>query len=307
MLDRYVNTLQGMVRDRSEKLLNPADLISYINRARREIAMRTQCVRILTPISGPLMQIRVVEPGSGYANPTVIISPPDFPSGRATNPAGAQATATAIVIGGGIQGVTLQYGGDGYFQPTLAVTDPTGSGVVLEATTNPINTTTQQQEEYRFSDVDLSQFPGVGEIFVVHGVSIIYANYRYSLPIYDFTTYQARIRNYPTQYSYVPVIGSQYGQGANGSFFLYPIASQTFQQEWDCFCLPIDLVDDAQAEAIPMPWQDAVPLGAAVYAYDELQSFNNARYYQEKFDTYVRRYSSYARAGRRISPYGGRW
>jgi hypothetical protein len=264
-------------------------------------------VRVLTPISGPITQIQVTAFGSGYTNPTVVISAPDFPSGRATNPAGAQATGTAIVVGGQIASISISYGGDGYFQPTVTITDPTGTGATATASTSPINTTTLQQEEYLFKDVNLSMFPGVGEIFAVKSVSIIYSNLRFSLPCYDFSTYQARIRQYPTQYQWVPAVFGQYGQGTSGSLFMYPLPSQTFQLEMDCFCLPADLDDDDQPEILPMPWQDAVPFYAAHLAYLELQNLNSARYYFELYETMAHKYSAYARPGRAVNPNGGRW
>ena len=304
MLFTYLKTLQGFIRDRSQRQVNPEDLTSYINRARREIAMRSQCIRILTPISGSVIRIKVMSPGSGYVNPTVVVSPPDFPSGRSITPAGTQATATAIVIGGKIASVAISDGGDGYFQPIVSITDPLGSGATFSATTNPISVTNSQQEEYLFSDVDLSAFPGVGEIFAVKSVSLIYANYRYSLPCYDFSTYQAKIRNFPTQYQYVPTVFGQYGWGAAGSLFMYPLPSQTFQMEWDMFCLPADMADDGQYEPIPKPWQDAVPYFAAHLTYLELQNFNAAKFYLDLYDNMVHRYSAYARPGRATNPYG---
>jgi len=305
VLFKYLQDLQGFVRDRGQKILNPTDLISYINRTRREIAERTQCIRVLTPVSGPITEIQVTNPGSNYSNrPTVTISPPDQPNGALPNPGGMQATATAVVVGGKIAGISLTNGGDGYFQPTVTITDTTGTGATATAITSPINVTSLQQEVYPFSKAALGNSPGVSSVFAVKSVSIIYANYRYSLPCYPFTVYQAMIRQYPTQYLYVPVVMGQYGQGANGSLYMYPIPSAAYQMEWDCFCLPVDLQTDQDYEAIPQPWQDAVAIGAAVYAYEELQNWNSARYYQDKFDNYVHRYSAYARPGRMINPYG---
>ena len=304
MLSKYLQDLQGFVRDRGQKVLNPTDLIGYINRTRREIAERTQCVRVLTPVSGPITQIQVTAAGIGYTAPTVTITPPDQPSGTLPTPAGAQATATAQQIGGHISNISVVNGGSGYFQPQVTINDPTGTGATATAITSPINVTAYQQEVYPFSQAALGGIPGVDHVFAVKSVSIIFAQYRYSLPCYSFSTYQAQIRNYAQSFLYVPTICAQYGQGANGSLYLYPIASQPYQLEFDCFCVPSDLKTDQDYEAIPSPWTDAVAMGAAVYAYEEMQAFNNARYWYEKFETYVHKYSQYARPGRIINPYG---
>lgn len=307
VLSDYLKTTQGFIRDRAQKNVNPDDLIHYVNRARREIALRTQCIRILTPISGQISSIQVTNAGSGYsANPTISITSPDSPGGMKVNPAGAQAVASAQVIGGKIAGISVSYGGDGYFQPQVTITDTTGTGATAVATVTPISVTQGSQEVYLFKDVPLFMFPGVGEIFNVHSVSFIFANYRYSLPCYPFSIYQAMIRQYPRQYTYVPSMAAQFGQGSNGSLYFYPIPSTFYQFELDAFCLPQELIDDGTFEAIAKPWDDAVAIGATVYAFEEMQSLNNARYYQEKFDAYVHKYSAWTRGGRATNLYG-RW
>ncbi len=123
--------------------------------------------------------------------------------------------------------------------------------------------------------------------------------------MYAFSVYQANIRNYPVLYQYVPAFASQYGQGASGSFYVYPLPSQTYQMEFDCFCLPTDmLLDNSIPEPIPQPWTDAVPYMAAQLAYLELQNWNAARFYGEEFDKRTLGYSTQARPGRAVNPYG---
>ena len=300
----YMKELQRILHDQKQQFISPNDLKNYINRARREVAMRGQCIRVLTPISGSINGAVVTNGGTGYTAPVVTISAPDFPNGAPPLPNGAQATASAQIIGGVITSIQINYGGSGYFQPTITITDPTGTGATATLTTTNGNYLSQGQEVYPFSGVDLSMFPGVGKIYSVRSVSIVYSNYRYSLPVYAFSTYQARIRNYPNQYSWVPTIGSQFGRGTNGSFYLYPIASQIYQMEWDCSCLPQDLETDQSVEAIPEPWTDIVPFFGAYLAMTELQAFNNARYFKNEFDEFMKRYGGYVLPGRMTNPYG---
>jgi hypothetical protein len=306
VLSDYLKTVQGFIRDRGERYMALDDLIGYVNRARREVAERTQCLRVLTSISGSVFTIEVDTPGSGYTSPTVTISDPDFPNHAAPYPSGLQATATAVVVGGQIASINVSEGGAGYFQPRVTITDPTGTGATATATVSPISVTVGNQEVYPFSAAPLLEFAGVDSIMVVHSVSFIYANYRYSLPCYPFSVYQAMVRQYPNQYLYVPTVCAQFGQGTSGSIYMYPIPSTVYQMEWDCFCLPSDLVDDGSYEAIPQPWQDAVPYFATHLAYLELQNLNSAKFYLELYDNMVRRYSAYARPGRITNPYG-RW
>ena len=306
-LNTHMKMVQRFLRDANQELMNPDTLRTYINEARREVAMRSQCIRVLPPISGAVTDVAVTAPGSGYTAPVVTISAPDSPSGQQPFPGGAQATAGITQIAGQIIAINIIYGGSGYFQPTVTITDPTGTGAAATATTTLNNSLVANQEVYPFSGIDLSQFPGVDSVYYVRSVSIIYANYRYSLPIYSFSTYQAQIRQYSAgSYTYVPTFGAQFGQGTSGSFYLYPPPSQAYQLEFDCQCLPQDLLDDGSVEAIPDPWTDAVPYFAAHLAMIELQNWNSSRAFEDQFNNRMTRFGAYTRPGRRVNPYG-RW
>lgn len=300
----YQKQTQKFLHDTRQELLNPRDLVGYINRARREVAERTQCVRRLTPISGAVTSAKVLTGGSGYTAPVATISAPDFPSGSPILPNGAQATATASQSGGVLNAVNISYGGNGYFQPKVTISDPTGSGAVVSLTVAGVNKLNPGQESYNFSDIDVSAMPGIGSVYAIKSISIIYANYRYSIPLYAFSVYQAKIRQFPFQYQFVPCMGTQFGQGDAGSFYLYPIASQTFQVEYDCFCEPQDLSDNQSVDVIPKPWDDVVPYFAAHLCYLELQNLNSARFYLDLFDNMTQRKSNYARIGRTVNQYG---
>jgi hypothetical protein len=306
MLFQYMKFTQKFIRDTDQSLINPGDIIDYVNRARREVAMRAQCVRVLPPDQGSVASITVVHGGTGYTNPFVEITEADFPGGEALFPLGSQATATANVVDGVITNIDVSYGGSGYFQPRVFVRDPTGIGAKAFAVTSPVMKTRNGQEIYAFKDIPLDSFPGVGEVIAVKSISIIYANYRYSLPMYSFSTYQSMIRQYPGQYYYVPTMSAQRGQGAAGSLYLYPLPSQEYQLELDCFCWPQDLETDQDVEAIPAPWTEAVPYLTAHYCYLELQNLNAANYYRKMFDEMMPRYRIGTEPGRPTNPYG-RW
>lgn len=302
----YLKQVQRLLREQKQEFSNPEDLLSYINLARREVAGRTQCIRRLTPISGQCVSVDVTAGGTGYSNsPTCTITDPDFPSGVAPNPLGQQATAVATVQGGVITAIDIDNGGDGYFQPIMTITDTTGSGATADVNISQINTLNEGQEVYPFSDIYLGNWPGVDSIYMIKSVSVIYANYRYSLPMYAFSVYQSMIRQYPFIYQYVPSFCSQFGQGAGGSFYAYPLPSQTYQWELDCFCLPTDMrLDNTVSEVIPQPWTDAVQYMAAQLAFQELQNFNSAGYYEKQFDKRTLGYSQQARPGRMTNAYG---
>jgi hypothetical protein len=297
---------QRLLREQRQDLLTPDNLVVYINRARREVAMRSSAIRRITPISGSITSVSIILAGTGYpgGGATVGITAPDFPSGVAPLPNGDQATAVATVSGGSIASISINYGGAGYFQPTGSIVASSGSGASVTFDVGGINILNQGQEVYPFSGIDLSAIPGAGAIYMIKSISIIYSNYRYSLPVYAFSVYQATIRNYPFMYQYVPAFASQYGQGVDGSFYVFPLPSQTYQYELDCFLLPADLTTDDSVEILPAPWTDAVPYLTCAYGMMALQNFNVAGFYKTWFDEFVQRYSNYARPGRMINPYG---
>ena len=310
MLFEYMQTTQRLIHDSRQRMIDPQDIVTYVNRARREVARRAQCIRYLTPVSGALTAISVTAAGSGYsASPVVTIATPDSPSGAATTPNGVQATATATVSSGSISAVTIGTPGNGYFEPAVTITDTTGLGAtaVVTGISTYVNQLLEGQEQYPFSNI-VFQTTGIESVIQVKSVSIIYSNYRYSLPMYSFSIYQAMIRQYSSasQYQYVPAFASQYGRGAAGIFYLYPIPSQTYQAEFDCICEPTDLVLDSDVEIIPDPWTDAVPFFAAYLCFLEMQNFNSARGIKNEFDLFMRQYSSATQSGRISNPYG-RW
>lgn len=307
-LFEYLKQTQRFMREGNQDLLNPGDLISYVNRARREISMRAMAIRVLTPISGQINNINLVSGGSGYSNnPTVTVSAPDFPSGFAPAPNGDQATAVAIVNNGVIQAIDVTYGGYGYWQPQVTITDTTGTGASATATTTAVSQLIDGQETYPVSAIDLSGSPGVESVYWVRRVSVIFSNWRYSPRIYSFTTYNAQIRTFPYQYNYAPFFCAMFGRGTGTQLFLYPKPSQSYQMELDCQCIPSDLIDDQSVEALPLPFTEAVPMYAAFLAMCELQNYNAAKFYEDMFNRYISRYSTYVQPGVPIDAYGGRW
>ncbi len=307
-LNAYLKDVQRFLRESNQELINPGDLVAYINRARREIAMRAQAIRILTPISGSVVSCDLVSGGSGYSNtPTITISAPDFPSGMLPSPQGSQATALAIVNNGVIQAIDITFGGYGYYQPIVTITDATGTGASATLNLSPIHQQSQGQEVYPFSSVDLTAYPGVESVYWVRKCSIIFSNSRYTVRMYSFSTYNAQIRTYPFSYQFTSFFASQYGRGVGGSFFLYPIPSQPYQMEWDCQCLPSDLVDDSSPEALPEPFTDAVAWYAAHLGMVEIMNFNAANFFLQMFESRLKIYQQASQPGGSIDSYGGRW
>lgn len=308
------DTYRLLGRDETQSEWNPDDIIAWINIARGEVAAQGQCIRRESPISGSVLSINVTAAGSGYTNPTATISAPDAPSGFLPYPAGAQATAVAQQIGGGISNISVSFGGSGYFQPTVTISDPTGAGATATATITPIQQTTFNQENYNFSDIPISAFPGVASVLAVPSVTVLWTNIQWTCINIGYRRFMATVRNYVYSYNAPPAVCAQFGQGVDGSLRLFPRPDQNYQLVFDCLCLPSDLIDDNDFEAIPEPWRKAVPFYAAHLGLLSKASITPQfadlafRYFNEKdgglFGVHMRRARAFSNPGKVGSFYG---
>lgn len=91
-----------------------------------------------------------------------------------------------------------------------------------------------------------------------------------------------------------PTEWAQYGIGTTGSLVLDHVPNTTYVLSLDASCYPVLLTDDSTAEAIPYPYQDAVPFFAAYYAYMSAQR-------QEDADVMLRRYEDFVKRAQKDS------
>lgn len=146
------------------------------------------------------------------------------------------------------------------------------------------NNTVNAQEVYNYSTVNgliAAQFTGVDSIITVLSVAINQASagqgIKPMLPRYAWGEFQAKLRAFNQGMTGYPQVYATYGQGVNGSIYLWPIPSGVYAMDWDCVCRPVNLVDDTTPEAIPYPWTDAIPFYAAYYAYMNSQRSEDAK------------------------------
>ena len=289
MLTAYENQTLRLLHDPNYTYFSKTDIDAYINIARNQVAGEGQCVRLLLS-GGTITAISILSGGSGYSGTaTVTISG-----------AGQQATATATISGGAVNGITLVNGGWGYItgsSTTVTVVGSTGgTNATFTVTIDNSLTTVPNQEVYLFSTANtLAQLggsyrtAGINQIIGVLSVACAWGANAAMKPILQpmiWSEFQAYYRAYNNGMQNYPTIWSQYGQGVNGSIYVWPIPSQYSQMDWDCYCFPIALVDDTTAEAIPYPWTDAIPYYAAYLAYLDAQRKDDAK---NMYDMYERR------------------
>lgn len=274
-----------LLHDPNNTYYSVTDINNYINRARQRVAARSQCIRLLLS-GGTITNLALVSGGSGYSG-TVSFN---------FTGAGQQAAATATISGGAINSVTLTNGGWGYITGVgvTATGSGGGSNATFVATIDNSLTTVPGQEVYQFSTANalvLAQtlIAGVGSVEGVFSVAIAYGANAAMKPVLDyriFSEFQAQLRSYNTGLSNYPTIWTKYGQGVNGSIYVWPLPSTASQMDWDTWCLPIFLVDNTTPDAVPYPWSTAVAYYAAHLALFNAQRYEDSdrmkKEYQEK-------------------------
>jgi hypothetical protein len=277
----------------NQNLYADDELNRAINRARRQVALEGQCIRALTPIAGPISSISVGSAGSGYTAADIVIAGPDMPDGGPRFPTGVAAAATATLSGTTLGSVTVTSGGHGYFAPSAFVSG-NGSGASVTATVSGLMATVGGQEIYPFAwarSVVQAQQSGIADIAFVGSISSFYGNVRYTLARVAMGKYQALVRSYSGgAFQYNPGIFAQFGQGSEGTVYMYPVPSQRLPMEWDVCCIPQDLnTSDTVPETIPFPWTDAVVWLAAYYAYSGKQRSADAQRAWGEFERFMKR------------------
>ena len=308
-LSEYRTKLQRLLNTEGlQTLYTNTELDSYINDARKQVALEGQCVRALTPIAGPISSIAVGSAGGGYSAAQVVISAPDQPDGTAAYPNGAQATALASLAGTTLGSVAVTSGGAGYFAPVAFVSGD-GSGANVTCAVSGVMATVQGQERYPFTwarSQIAAQKSGIGEVAFVRGISLIYGNIRYTLSHMGYQKYAAYVRNFTNgTYQMNPGVFAQFEQGVDGTVFLYPIPNQRYAMEWDVCLIPQDLnSSDTVPETIPYPWTEAVIYLGAYYAYSGKSRNSDADRMWQQYERWMKRARGMSQPGVVSSWYG---
>lgn len=272
---RYLTDLRDLLHDPSDRFSTATQKKRWINQARQDCAKDSQCVRAIPRSSGTVSAIAVGAGGAGYTTATVTISAPDA-QGVVT----VRATATATLLAGAVSSIAVTNAGVGYIvAPTVTIAGD-GTGATATASITTFINTVVGQEVYAFSTLSTvlgtPTSAGINAVIGVQSVSISWGSLKPTLDYIDWSGFQAYYRSYNLGSQNYPAIWSQYGQGVAGSFYLWPIPAIASPMEVDCYCLPVDLVDDTTADALPDPWPNAIQWRAAVYAYQSAQRRDDA-------------------------------
>jgi hypothetical protein len=284
-LQTYLTQVQRLVHDASQATFSTSELTDYINEAREDIAMDTHCVRHLTTgvqlipgqeiysIDGAVAGAIVGPGGSGYTAATIVTFDP-APAG------GVTATGVPVITAGTLSSITMTQWGDNYTSvPNIAISD-TGGGTGATATA------------VTFLNA-----------FQVLSIANIWNTQRYLLSFRGFTLFQAYMRGWSSgAYQSRPSIWTLHPQDLN--VYLQPPPDQLYLSEWDMISLPLPLVNatDNDAQVLP-PWNKALQFRAAAIGLMKHQNFEQAEYYDKKYEQRVRQYITTAAGIRIPNPY----
>ena len=281
-LNNYILETQRLLHDPAAAYFSVADLTSYINTGRNEIALAGQCVRVL--LSGTVSSCAVSAGGAGYSARTGVT----FSSASG----GTGATATLTIASGVITAATMISGGSGFdaATATAVASDPGGgSGAVLVPTIAGANMMVVGQEVYTFNSrssiVQLT--PGVSAVAGVLAIAVSWGSTRPALKRRSWDSFQAKWRSWAQGWLNNPIIWAQYGQGVGSSIYLAPIPTNPFNMEWDTYCAVNGLTSDTDPEAIPYPWTDCVPYYAAYRALFNAQRYPDAQQMYAEYQKYL--------------------
>lgn len=140
---------------------------------------------------------------------------------------------------------------------------------------------------YEFANRYLrAQNEGVQAIIDVLDISVSWGSTRPTLNWMPWGDLQALARSYNVGVTSYPFAWACQGDGTRGKVFLFPIPSVggiNGEMEWDVICIPSDLNTNADYDAIPESFQDAIKFRAAALAFMSSNRFADANLHNNNF------------------------
>lgn len=284
LLSQYITDVRDILNDANANFYTDAELTRWINKGREQIAQDAQCIRYIPKNSGVVASYTVTAGGTGYTAATVSVAAPSGMGMTLTT-----ATATATVLAGAVTAVTVVLPGAGYVTPPTVTITGNGTGARATAVLTPFMSANAGQEVYNFSTINgfLASVSGLKSVFGIQTIAVSWGSNKPVLQKWDWSSLQAYARSINIGYQNFPTCWAQYGQGTTGSFYLFPIPSQQNQMDIDCYCMPIDLVDDTSIDLVPSPFDEAVAWWAVYLAYRKSQRTNDSNEAMAQYKQYA--------------------
>lgn len=264
-LTEYINEVREILKDPYGNFYTNQQIGGWVNRARKEVAKDSQCVRYMPAPLAYFTAITVTAPGSGYTTATATISGPDGIGGLLV-----QAAATVNINAGVVQSITITNPGYGYVAAPTITIEGDGTGATATATLSDHVTTVVGLQRYSHAPADAvlaATVPGIGPILGIQSLAISWGSMKPTLDRTDFSAMQAYAYSWGVQIMSWPQVWAEYRRGAGGEFAIWPAATQVSQMELDCYCSVADLTDSQTVDLITEPFDAAVKYYAAYRGY----------------------------------------
>lgn len=128
---------------------------------------------------------------------------------------------------------------------------------------------------------------GMGQAIAVISIAVPWGTYKPVLDRYSWSDFQAYFRLFSGTVTGFPECYGLLGSGANQTAYIFPIPSQTFAAEFQCAHQVLPLMADADPEALPYPFTDAVPFYATWLALLNAQRYQEAKAIYEVYKQYT--------------------
>lgn len=296
LLSDYITQVQDLCHDSQSIDYSNTDLTRFINEARQRVAEDFWCVRTYFtnctaivgqetyPMSGGVGGVKITAGGTYASTPTVTFSPPS---------SGVTATGTAIMSGTGssqtVVGVAMTNWGSGYTTAGTAPTVTFSVGAPVTATGTPVV---------------------LNNVIDIYTISRMYPpgllNTRAMMMWAPFSTFNAYLR-YNTSNSGGLAVWTAISD--QNIFYLYPAnVDQNYVLEIDAYTWPNPLVNTTDLDTqIPLTCQELVQYQAAYKALLKAQNFDQADYYDKKYQARATQKNLSRTAPRRPNIYQNTW
>lgn len=277
-LSQLLNDTAALLNDQNYTFISQAQLTRWVNTARRNAAKRTGCIRRL--ITG--------QSAFGAAATNDVAIPTAAQPGALPGAYWASSYPTSASGGITIPGdFNVDYNNDYNTNYTYYPKPPAGYPTAYGASDNTCQTI-PGVERYPyfgfFNDFLRAQYAGVSQVMDTIACSVNWGGTtRPTLDWLPWDEYQAYCRAYAVLNMSYPAIWSVYNDGPQGEIWMFPVPSQYNEIELDVTCLPIDLTNDSDFDAIPPAFQEALKYGAAAIAFESSGRYAQAQAMEDRF------------------------
>lgn len=145
-----------------------------------------------------------------------------------------------------------------------------------------------------------NSLPGSPYVLDVFGVTLYYGTQRFKLGRLPWSEFDVICRPWVT-YQQRPVYFTRYSPGV---FYVGPKPDQDYLTDWDVIYTCTPLASDADAETIPIPFQEPVQFFAAHLAKYYEQSYGESKVFEEQYKArLMNALATYQRMGGMANPY----